>query len=154
LKRLLIPIESGVSASLTPKAVVELAQGSSLEVVVVHVREPTALPAFSDQPQHEQAAWSREFLRRYCPWGIGSVRLEVRIGNADELVPLVADEASVDIIALGWSQELAEGRAPIVRASLSRGKLPVMLVPVEVPSARAQPVAKEESWSSSQSLPV
>jgi hypothetical protein len=82
------------------------------------------------------------------------VRLEVRIGNAEELVPAVADEAAVDIIALGWSQQLAEGRAPIVRAALARAKVPIMLVPVGVPTAGAQPVAKEESWSSSQSLPV
>jgi hypothetical protein len=33
-------------------------------------------------------------------------------------------------VALGWSQDLAEGRAPVVRAALERAKLPVLLVPV------------------------
>jgi nucleotide-binding universal stress UspA family protein len=154
LSRVLIPIESGVSASLTPSAIVEVTQGTSLDVVVLHVHEPTALPSFSDQPQHEQTAWSREFLRRYCPWGIGTVGLEVRIGNAEDLVPVVADESAVDIIALGWSQELAEGRAPIVRAALARSKVPVMLVPVEIPTTGEQLVAKEESWSNSPSSPA
>jgi nucleotide-binding universal stress UspA family protein len=148
LQRALIPIESGLSASFTPRAIVELAQGAELEVVVLHVHEPESLPAFTDQPQHEQPAWAREFVRRYCPWGIGAVRLEVRIGSADELVPRVAEQARVDIIALGWAQELAEGRAPIVRAALARGKVPVMLVPVGVPAAEIAPIAKEESWSS------
>lgn len=156
LHRALIPIESGLSASLTPRAIVELAQGTELEVVVLHVHEPSSLPAFTDQPQHEHPAWAREFVRRYCPWGIGAVRLEVRTGSADELVPLVAEQEHVDIIALGWAQELAEGRAPIVRAALARAKVPVMLVPVAVAVSAADVVAttKEESWSSLPSLPV
>jgi nucleotide-binding universal stress UspA family protein len=132
LSRVLIPIESGVSASLVPSGVIELARGTSLDVVALHVHEPTSLPAFTDQPQHEQAAWSGEFLRRYCPWGIGSVRLELRVGNAETIVPAVADELDADIIALGWSQQLAGGRAPVVRAALARAKVPVMLVPVEL----------------------
>jgi hypothetical protein len=73
-------------------------------------------------------------LRRYCPWGIGAVQLEVRVGRSEELVPLVAAEERVDLIALGWSQELAEGRAPVVRAALARGRTPVMLVPVQTAS--------------------
>jgi hypothetical protein len=75
------------------------------------------------------------------------VRLENRVGNAEELVPLVADETAVDIIALGWTQQLAPGRAPIVRAALARAKVPVMLVPVDVPED--QPLTKEEAWSKS-----
>jgi nucleotide-binding universal stress UspA family protein len=154
LHRVLIPIESGLSASLTPRAIVALTQGTELEVVVLHVHEPASLPAFTDQPQHEHSAWAREFLHRYCPWGIGAVRLEVRIGSADELVPLVAEQESVDIIALGWAQELAEGRAAIVRAALTRAKVPVMLVPVGALTADVAPIKREESWSNSPSLRV
>jgi hypothetical protein len=76
------------------------------------------------------------------------VRLETRLGSSHELVPLVAAETSADLIVLGWAQELAEGRASVVRAALSRGRAPVMLVPVHAPTP------KEESWSSLQSLPV
>jgi nucleotide-binding universal stress UspA family protein len=147
LQRALIPIESGLSASLTPQAIVELAQGTELDVVVLHVHEPTSLPAFTDQPQHEQSDWAREFVRRYCPWGVGAVQLEVRVGSADELVPLLAEQERADIIALGWAQELAEGRAPVVRAALARGKVPVMLVPVGVPATDVAPITNEESWS-------
>jgi nucleotide-binding universal stress UspA family protein len=147
IRRALIPVEDGFSETLTPTEIVELAHGTELEVVVLHVDEPTALPAFTDQPQHEHPAWAREFVRRYCPWGIGDVQLEQRVGNAEELVPLVADETAVDIIALGWTQQLAPGRAPIVRAALARAKVPVMLVPVDVPED--QPLTKEEAWSKS-----
>jgi nucleotide-binding universal stress UspA family protein len=154
LRRVLIPIERGVSASLTPQAIIELAQGAELDVVVLHVHEPTALPAFTDQPQHEQSEWTREFVRRYCPWGIGAVRLEVRIGSADEVVPRFAEQERADIIAFGWAQELAEGRAPIIRATLSRGKVPVMLVPVDVPILDVARISEEESWSSLRSSRV
>lgn len=34
------------------------------------------------------------------------------------------------MIALGWAQELAEGRAAVVREALERSRVPVLLVPV------------------------
>jgi nucleotide-binding universal stress UspA family protein len=130
LRRVLVPLEGPGAATRTPQTIIELAQGKELEVVVLHVREEESLPLFTDQPQHEQPAWLEEFLRRYCPWGIGAVRAEVRAGRSDELVPLVAEQTQADLIALGWSQELAEGRAPVVRAALTRASTPVLLVPV------------------------
>jgi len=117
---------------LAPRAIVELAQGTELDVIVLHVHEEASLPLFTDQPQHEQPAWAREFLRRYCPWGIGAVRLEIRVGRSEELVPLVAEQTDADLIALGWAQQLVPGRAPVVRATLERARTPIMLVPVEV----------------------
>ena len=77
-----------------------------------------SIPSFTDQPQHEMPAWTREFIRRYCPWGIGDVQLETRIGKIGELVPIVAEQCSCDLIALGWSQQLAPGRAPVVQETL------------------------------------
>lgn len=134
LRRVLVPLEGTTSTSLTPRAIVELARGAQLDVVVLHVHEEEEIPAFTDQPQHEDDAWAHEFLERYCPWGIGTVRLERRIGRRDELVPTVADQAHCDLIALGWAQELSPGRAPVVRAALERSRVPVMLVPVHVQS--------------------
>jgi hypothetical protein len=60
------------------------------------------------------------------------VRLETRVGRSDELVPIVAAECGCDLVALGWSQELAPGRAPVVRATVERSHLPVLLVPVRL----------------------
>ena len=120
-----------VSAALAPKAIFELASGAQLEVVVVHVRRRGPIPAFTDQPQHEAAEWAEEFLAHYCPWGVDEVRLEVRIGRREEQI-LRAEESKVDLIALGWSQELAPGRAPVVRAVLERGHVLVLLGPVRL----------------------
>lgn len=133
-RRVLVPIEGDLSRSLTPRAIVEVARETTLEVVVLHVQEPAAVPAFTDQPQHEQEEWAHEFLRRYCPWGIDSVELEVRVGRPEDTIPLVCEQTNADLIALGWTQELAEGRAPVVRAALARCRTPVLLVPVRVPA--------------------
>ena len=131
LRRILVPIE-GDTSSRAPRAVIELARGANVEVIALHVLTADEIPPFTDQPQHEHSAWATEFIARYCPWGVGSVQLEVRIGRAEELVPRVAAESRCDLIALGWAQELAPGRAPVVRAALERSHRPVMLVPVRV----------------------
>src|SRR5262249_41440650 len=114
--------------------IIELAPEVELEVVALHVYDLDSLPAFTDQPQHEQPAWTLEFLQRYCPSGYRDVRLETRVGRSGELVPLVADEQSCDLIALGWSQELAPGRAVVVRETLERSRRPIFLVPVRAPA--------------------
>ena len=54
-----------------------------------------------------------------------------------QVISVVAAECACDLIALGWSQELAQGRAPVVRATLARSRLPVLLVPVRVLGASA-----------------
>jgi universal stress protein family protein len=135
LRRILVPVEADVTTAPVPGAIVEIAQSAgahALDVIVLHVVEESRLPAFTDQPQHEYPAWAHEFVRRFCPWGIGTVTLEVRVGRSEEVVPQAARESDVDLVALGWAQELTEGRAPVVRTTLARSPVPVMLVPVHV----------------------
>lgn len=132
LQRVLIPLAGRDMEHHTPRAIVALAEGEELEVVVLHVLDEASLPSFTDQPQHEYEARVHEFLLRYCPWGIGKIRFEMRIGRREELVPAVADEVDADIVALGWAQELEPDRAPVVHTLLTRGSVPVLLVPVRV----------------------
>jgi nucleotide-binding universal stress UspA family protein len=131
-RRVLVPLEGSISSSLAPRSLIELARDTSIEIAVVHVMAADAIPAFTDQPQHEQAAWAREFLERYCPSGIEVVRFEVRVGRGEDVIPAVAKEWGCDLIALGWSQELSAGRAPVVRGALQSSHVPVLLVPVRV----------------------
>lgn len=156
LQRILLPLEGTISTSLAPKAVFELADGAKLEIVVLHIHDEASLPAFTDQPQHETMAWAQEFLARYCPWGVGDVHLDVRVGRRDEQLLRAAEETGADLIALGWSQELAAGRAPVVRAALEWGHVPVLLIPVQLamPTVAPSTEMEEESCSSLQSLPV
>jgi nucleotide-binding universal stress UspA family protein len=132
LRSALVPIEGAGGPALAPRTILEPARDAELEVVVLHVLEEERLPAVTDQPQHETATWAQEFLRRYCPWGIGAVGLETRVGRAEELVPVVADETEVDMVALAWAQELAPNHAAVVESALAHGHVPVMLFPVTV----------------------
>jgi nucleotide-binding universal stress UspA family protein len=130
LRRILVPLEGTASTSLAPRNVIELGSRADLDVIVLHVLDEASLPAFTDQPQYETESWAREFLERYCRFGVDRVRLELRVGRGEDLVPLVGEETDSDLIALGWSQVLAPDRAPVVQAVLERGHLPVLLVPV------------------------
>ena len=111
----------------TPRAIVALAEGEGLDVIVLRVLDELSLPSFTDQPQHEHEARVSEFLRRDCPWGIGKVRFEVRIGRREELVPTVADEVDADIVALGWAQELERARPVSARGAQAK-HVPLLLV--------------------------
>jgi nucleotide-binding universal stress UspA family protein len=128
--RVLVPLEGTRSTSLAPRRPLELAHDAGLEIVLVHVFDADSLPPVTDQPQHETAAWANEFLARYSPVPPEHVRLESRLGDPGEQIVLVAREIDADMIALGWTQELASGRAPIVCAALEQAKLPVLLIPV------------------------
>jgi nucleotide-binding universal stress UspA family protein len=130
--QVLIPVE-GDPASTIPPMIIELAQATECEDVVLHVQPEAALPAFSDQPQHERDAWMGEFLRRYCHWPTGVPRLQTRVGRPEDLVPAVAEEVDADLVALSWSRELSPGRAEVVRAVLERCQRPVLLVPADAP---------------------
>jgi nucleotide-binding universal stress UspA family protein len=132
-RRVLVPIEGLVSQALAPRWLFEPARGAGIDVLALHIHDADSIPAFTDQPQHEQPAWADEFVRRYCRWGVEDVQLTTRVGRVGELVPLVAGENDCDLIALGWSQELSSARAPVVRETLERAPLPVLLVPVSGP---------------------
>jgi len=155
LRGIVVPLEGSLSASLTPTEILELAEDTELDVVAVHVHDESSIPAFGDQPQHETREWAREFVARYCPLGVGEVRLETRVGRRDEEILRATEEVEADMIALGWSQELAPGRANVVRAALERAHVPVLLVPVRLDADAATASSeKEKPWSSWPSLPV
>jgi nucleotide-binding universal stress UspA family protein len=130
LERILVPLEGTRSTSLAPRRTIDLARDAGLEIVLVHVFDAASLPSFTDQPQHESAAWASEFLARYSPCPPEDVRLECRVGDPARHVVAVAREVDADVIALGWSQELAAGRARVIRAALEQAVLPVLLIPV------------------------
>jgi nucleotide-binding universal stress UspA family protein len=149
LQRVLVPLEGTTATALAPKGIIELAQDAEVEVVLVHVHDAATLPSFTDQPQHEARAWGEEFVARYCPWGIGKVDVELRVGRPEEEILAAAEGADAHLIALAWSQEIDWGRAPVVRALLERGRIPVLLVPVRL--VQIGDKRKEESWSRWQS---
>jgi nucleotide-binding universal stress UspA family protein len=129
-QRVLVPLEGNLRTDAAPRAIVELAPDAGLDVVVLHILGPHTIPAVSDQPHHEQAAWAREFLARYFPWGIDVVNFTTQVGRSEDIIPDAVHGCGCDLVALGWSQELGEGRARVVRATVERSHVPVVLIPV------------------------
>ena len=130
LRRVLLPLQASRTTTVVPASMIDLAQDADLELIALHVHDESSLPRFTDQPQHETAAWADEFLARYCPSGIDSVRLELRVGQVEKEVLAAAAEHDVDAIALGWNRELRPGRAAVVREALAQCPVPLLLVPV------------------------
>jgi nucleotide-binding universal stress UspA family protein len=129
LRRILVPLDGAPATAAALARTIELAQGSAVEVIALHIHEHHTLPLFSEQPQHELEAWRREFIARNCP-GAEEARLEVRVGIPGEHVLRAAAESDADLIALAWAQNLQEGRAAVVREALERSDLPILLVAV------------------------
>jgi nucleotide-binding universal stress UspA family protein len=128
--RVLVPLEGSLPTSYAPYEALDVPGAGHVEVVILHVLDEEAVPAFSDQPQHEWEAYGREFLARYSLWPFEHVRFETRVGRPDQHILPVAQELDCDLIALAWTQELEPGRARIVRETLRRGRIPIMLMPV------------------------
>lgn len=150
VKRVLVPLEGTPLTSLAPKGLIKLADDADVEVIVLHVHGAEDVPSFTDQPQHEADAWRDEFLARYCPWGIGQVTMQNRVGRREDEIVRAASETNADLVAIGWAQRLAAGRAPIVRELLERGRTPVLLIPLRL-GAGNRNRSRRRSWNSLQS---
>lgn len=130
LGRVIVPLEGTRSSSLAPQRMIEIATGAGVDIVLLHVLDRDAVPMFTDRSGHEAEIWTNEFMARYCPVPPKRVHLQVRLGAVEEEVIRAARESDADLVALGWSRRLAQGRAPIVRAALEDAHLPVLLIPV------------------------
>ena len=140
IERILVPLDGSPESAEAVSRTIELARAAAIEVVVLHVRGEAALHAFSDQLHHEGPAWVEEFLARFCPVPAREVEIELRVRVPEEEIASVARETGADLIALGWSQELAPGRAAVVRTMLSSSAVPVLLIPLASASSIRLPL--------------
>jgi nucleotide-binding universal stress UspA family protein len=129
LHRVLVPLEGTAATSTASRYLVERSLDAGLDVLALHVLAPDG-PPVAAEPPYQGPLWALEFLARYCPWGRNLVDLVTRVGRTEQLVPTVAWESGSDLIVLGWSGDLAPGRARVVRAVLAESPLPVALVPL------------------------
>jgi nucleotide-binding universal stress UspA family protein len=139
IRRILIPLDGTRAASDALRHAVELSAQPDVHFIALHVHTQTLVPMFSDQPHHEVRAWSAEFLRRQeLPISAPSrLRLRLGVGQAGDEVLSVAAQEGVDLIVLGWRQDLSAGRAAVVRSTILRATVPVLLIPTQR-GARAQ----------------
>ncbi len=128
IRRILLPLDGTArSAAAVAQTAERLVRGGA-ELVVLHVFDAETVPKFWDQSAHAGQAWTEEFLARYC--SLPGARMELRSGAAAEHVLQVARAEQADMIALAWSQQLDQGRAPVVLRTVLEAEVPVILVPI------------------------
>jgi nucleotide-binding universal stress UspA family protein len=127
--RVLIAIDRDLATTETLAPVLAALASTEVEIVVVHVCSTEEIPPFSDQIQHETAAWADEFLTRYCPLPTERIHLELRCGDVPGEIAAVAARVAADLVVLAWSQSFDDDHAAIVRELLAREGGPVLLVP-------------------------
>ena len=130
-RKVLFPLDGtkGVSAAVRPLIATYVAAGA--EVIAVHVFQPDTVPRFLDGVPDE-IVWRDEFLAQHCT-DLG-IRLETRPGPIVLALLDLAAWEDVDVIALGWRQDLAPAHAQIVREVLQRARRPVALIPRHHPT--------------------
>jgi nucleotide-binding universal stress UspA family protein len=127
--RLLVALDGRDETATAMGATIEVFGSAGLEIVAVHVFEPSTVPRMWDQPHHAAQTWGAEFARRFCP----EIPVHVCVGVPVDRVLDVARSENVSMIALGWSQDLSVGHSEVVRGALASCPVPVLLVPLPDP---------------------
>lgn len=127
LKRILVPLNGTEESAHAVERVCGVFERFGVEIVVLHVFDSETAPRFWDQPQYEAEAWGQQFLTRFL--AESEARIKLRTGAPQDRVLDVASEEKVDMVALGWSQDLDPGRASVVRRMLAEAPMPLLLVP-------------------------
>lgn len=127
LDRVLVPLDGTALSAETVAEAVGMFCARGIDVVVLHVFDHSTVPRFWDQAVHARKSWAEEFLARFCDRP--NARLELRSGPPGTNVVDVAVAEHVDLIALGWSQNLSAGRAHTIRVALANSPVPVLLLP-------------------------
>jgi nucleotide-binding universal stress UspA family protein len=131
IDRALIPLDGSAESAGAVAETIRLLAHAGVDLVVLHVFDATTVPKFWDQPAHAEQAWQTEFIARYCDQP--GVRLQLRSGVPGEHILDIADTEQVDLIALGWSQQLDEARAQTLQQTLRDAHVPVLIMPISTP---------------------
>jgi len=127
LHRVLVAMEGTPGKARALQRTIELSTGAGLDIVVVHVDEE--IPSFTDQVQHETAAYAQEFFSRHLV-GAPQVRLELRIGVPAIEVLATVEALRPELVAVGWPHTADPDRGAVAREILERSTVPVLLVAV------------------------
>jgi nucleotide-binding universal stress UspA family protein len=126
LRRLLVPLNGTERTSARIADTLDALVSPDTELVVLHVFDERALPPIFNHGEIEFERWGKEFLLRHLPGR--DAQFAWRSGNASDLVTSVAEENAVDLVVVSWAQTL-EGHGDVIRAVLSRSKVPVLVLP-------------------------
>lgn len=130
VSRVLVAVEGDGESHVLRHLSRHLRHRPDLEMIALHVFTPDRLPMFGDQPVRETEAWKEEFGRRSLRTDERDVRLEVRVGDAAQVVRQMAQELDVDLVGLAWHRDLAHGHGRLVNSMLAESDVPVLLLPI------------------------
>lgn len=128
LNRMIAAVKGTRGSSRPLRRAVEIIGQAGLDLVVVHVQDVDSIPAFSDQPQYEVAAYADEFLARHVP-GAPQARAQLRFGDPVEELLAAVREENAEILAVGWTQGSRPGRGAVARVLAAQSPVPILLVP-------------------------
>lgn len=143
VRRVLLPHDGSPLTSTALGLPLRLARLAGAALFVLHVadlfgpRGPGALPVptYVDQPQHEWAEWSREFLARIeAFWDLAaSARPQLMLtrGEPWEEVVRFASRRQIDLIGLGFRGSAEGERAATLKRVLSWAPCPVLVQRVD-----------------------
>lgn len=135
--RVILPLDATMETTAAVTEIVRFLCEGATDLIVVHVFGAGTVPAFWDQPVHEEEAWAREFLSRFCD--VPAARMRLRRGAVGrEILGAVAEEHG-GLVVMAWAQDFSAGRAEAVRTALAGSPVPVLLVPVTAVQPRATP---------------
>lgn len=145
IARILVPLDGTprTAAAIAPAGELARFAEASLDIVMVGQIEPPtseavepgamSTPQYVDQPQHEWAAFSREFIERFlgaigrCPPNVPT-RFFLRVGDpASEILRAASDLAS-DLIVLVWHGGCDGEHGRVFRRVLRETDLPVLVL--------------------------
>lgn len=125
ISRVLLPLDGTHTSAASVADLAQRAVDAGATVIATHVFDAGTVPAFWDQAAHSGKEWTREFALRHLP---DAVTLDLRSGRPADEVLAQAEQDGVDLIIIGWGQNLSAGRAETVRHALTNGQAPVLLV--------------------------
>lgn len=128
--RVLIALEGRPGRARPLRHAVDVVAGADLDLTVVHVEDAADVPAFSDAPAHEMAAFAQEYLARSWP-AAPPLRLALPVGPPVDEVLALAHDLHPDVLVAGWPQGAGPSHGHVVRELLRRAPCPVLLVAVE-----------------------
>ncbi len=127
LRNILVAMEGTSGKARALQRTIELSSGAGLEIVVVHVDEE--ILSFTDQVQHETAAYAQGFFARHV-LGALVARLELRLGSPATEVLGAIESLHPELVAVGWPHSADPGRGAVAREILDRSPVSVLLVAV------------------------
>ncbi len=125
----LVPLDGRPASAEAVEPMLRLLGEAGVDMLVVHVFDDATVPTFWDQPQHAVPAWEREFLHRNLPM----LRTRLRLCQGEPAAQLVrtASEQGIDLVVVGWSQDLSPGHARTMQQLLKAGGVSLLLLPTD-----------------------